>query len=152
MHFYWHTLYHVYYFSRVSEQADNCNYRYWHEIFAEKLTKNSDKWSISTDPIKHHRTVIAYVGLQYRKIGHVNRKENEVISNDIWLINIHELVSNHLWKSTKSTWVCPMVVWAVYYALWALYMEYGIGFWSYRLQAYKLTCVQTWSRSKTLQL
>ena len=26
------------------------------------------------------------------------------------LINIHELVSTHLWKSTKSTWVCPMVV------------------------------------------
>ena len=23
--------------------------------------KNSDKWSISTDPIKHHRTVIANV-------------------------------------------------------------------------------------------
>ena len=34
-------LYHVYYFSWVSEQAVNCNYRYWHEIFAERLTKNS---------------------------------------------------------------------------------------------------------------
>ena len=104
-------LYHVYYFSWVSEQAVNWIYRYWHEIFAEKLTKNSTSGAFQQTPIKHHRIVIANVSLQYRKTGHVSWKENEVISNDIWLINIHELVSTHLWKSTKSTWVCPMVVW-----------------------------------------
>ena len=64
-------------------------------IFAEKLTKNSTSGAFQQTPIKHHRIVIANVGLQYRWTGHVSRKENEVISNDIWLINIHELVSTH---------------------------------------------------------
>ena len=46
----------------------NCNKRYLHEIFAEKLTKNSASRAGSRAfqhmPIKHHRiVVIAYVGL-----------------------------------------------------------------------------------------
>ena len=82
-----------------------------HSIFAEKLTKNSASRAFQQTPIKHRRIVIANVGLQYYYTGHVSWKENEVISNDMWLINIHELVSTRLWKSTKSTWICTMVVW-----------------------------------------
>ena len=64
--------------------------------------RNSASWAFQQTPIKHHRIVIANVGLQY-STGHVSWKENEVMSNDMWLINIHELVSTRLWKSTKST-------------------------------------------------
>ena len=51
--------------------------------------KNSTSGAFQQTPIKHHRIVIANIGLQYRYTGHVSWKENEVISNDIWLINIH---------------------------------------------------------------
>ena len=35
-------------------------------IFGEKLTKNSTSGAFQQTPIKHHRIVIANVGLQYR--------------------------------------------------------------------------------------